>query len=164
MCISFSKILSILDNREIGLQLDGSSLESFLWMRITLPVFKLVWNIPVEKDKLHIVARYLDIWFWAGCKILVRILLGPQELLILRDYIILQISSLFLEVIMKELLLFVEKKTSEGIVWKLDFWLNSHNNWCKKSYWKSWRLRLGHWCIFHNFWLHCVINFTFHWH
>ena len=101
-------------------------------MGITLPVFKLAWNIAVEKDKLHIVARCLDIWFWTECKILVRILLGPQELLILRDYIILQTSSLFLEVFMKELLLFVEKKTSEGFVWKLYFWLNSHNNWSKK--------------------------------
>ena len=101
-------------------------------MGITFPVFKLVWNIPVEKDKLYIVARCLDIWYWTGCKILVRILLGPQELLILRDYIILQTSSLFLEVFMKELLLFVEKKTSEGFVWEFYFWLNSRNNWCKK--------------------------------
>ena len=54
-------------------------------MGITLAVFKIVGNIPVEKDKLHIVARCLDIWSWTRYKILVGILLGPQDLLMLRD-------------------------------------------------------------------------------
>ena len=54
-------------------------------MGITLAVFKIVGNIPVEKDKLHIVARCLDVWSWTRCKILVGILLGPQDLLMLRD-------------------------------------------------------------------------------
>ena len=66
-------------------------------MRITLAVFKTVRNIPTEKGKLHIVARCLDIWSWTRCKILV----GIQDLLILRDDIVLQISSLFVAVIMK---------------------------------------------------------------
>ena len=56
-------------------------------------------NIPVEKDKLHIVGRCLDIWSWTRCKILVGILLGSQDLLILRVDITLQISSLFVAVI-----------------------------------------------------------------
>ena len=56
-------------------------------------------------------ARCLDIWSWTKCKILVGILLGPQDLLILRDDITaLQISALFLAIIMKESLLFVDKK------------------------------------------------------
>ena len=49
-------------------------------MAITLAVFKIVGNIPVEKDKLHIVARCLDIWSWTRCKILVGILLGSHYL------------------------------------------------------------------------------------
>ena len=31
-------------------------------MGITLAVFKIIGDIPVEKDKLHIVASCLDIW------------------------------------------------------------------------------------------------------
>ena len=69
----------------------------------------MVGNIPVEKDKLHRVAKYLDIWSWTRCKILVGILLGPQYILILRDDIILQISSFFVAVIMTESLSFVDK-------------------------------------------------------
>ena len=49
-------------------------------MGISLAVFKIVENIPVEKDKLHIVARCLDIWSWTRCKILVGILLGSHYL------------------------------------------------------------------------------------
>ena len=71
-------------------------------MGITLAIFKIVGNIPVEKDKLHNVAKCLDIWSWTRCKILVGILLGPQDLLMLSDDITLQISSLFVAVIMKE--------------------------------------------------------------
>ena len=68
---------------------------------MTLAVFKIVGNIPVEKDKLHIVVRCLDIRSWTRCKILVGILLGPQDLLISRDDIISQLSSLFAAVIIK---------------------------------------------------------------
>ena len=71
-------------------------------MGITLAVFKIVGNIPVEKDKLHIVAKCLDIWSWKRCKILVGILLGPQDLLLLTDDITLQIYSLFLAAVMKQ--------------------------------------------------------------
>ena len=72
-------------------------------MGITLTVFKIVGNIPVEKDKLHIDARLLHIvWSWTWCKILVEIPLASQDLLMLRGNITLQISSLFVAVIMKE--------------------------------------------------------------
>ena len=66
-------------------------------MVISFAVFKIVGNKPVDEVKLHIVARCLDIWSWTRCKILV----GIQDLLILRDDIVLQISSLFVAVIMK---------------------------------------------------------------
>ena len=90
-------------------------------MGITLAVFKIVGNIPVEKDKLHIVARCLDIWSWTRCKILVGILLGPQDLLILRDDIILQISPLFVAVITKKSLFFVDKKLLNDLFENLIF-------------------------------------------
>ena len=90
-------------------------------MGITLAVFKIVRNIPVEKDKLYIIARCLDIWSWTRCKILVGVLLGPQALLILRDDIILQISSLFVAVIMKELLFFDDKKLLKDLFENLIF-------------------------------------------
>ena len=92
----------------------------------------IVENIPVEKDKLHIVARCLDIWPWTRCKILVGILLGPQDLLMLRDNITFQISFWFVAVIMKEPLFFCWQKVFEGFVWKLNFWLTSLSNWCEK--------------------------------
>ena len=91
-------------------------------MKITLAVFKIVGNrnTPVEKDKLHIVARCLDILSWISCKILVGILLGPQDLLMLRD-ITLQIFSLFVAVIMKESLFFVDKKLLKDLFENLIF-------------------------------------------
>ena len=46
---------------------------------------------------------------------LVGMLLGPQDLLILRDDIILQISSLFVEVDRKESLFFVDKKLPKDL-------------------------------------------------
>ena len=54
-------------------------------MEITLAVFKIAGKTPVENDKLQIVARWFDIWSWRKCKTLVGILLGPQDLLLLRD-------------------------------------------------------------------------------
>ena len=126
-------------------------------MGITLTVFKIVGNISVEKYKLHIVARCLDIWFWTRCKILVGILLGPQDLLMLRDDITLQISSLFVVVIMKESLFFVDKKLLKDLFENLIFdWTVSAID--VKSYWKYLQLRFGHWCIFHHFWLWMVCH------
>ena len=58
-------------------------------MEITLPVFRIAGKTPVENDRLQIVARCFDIWSWRRCKTLGRILLGPQDLLVLRDGIIL---------------------------------------------------------------------------
>ena len=122
-------------------------------MGVTLAVFKIVGNISVEKDKLHIVARCLDIWYWTRCKLLAGILLGPQDLLMLRDDITLQISSLFVAVIMKESLLFVDKKLLKDLFENLTF------DWTVSAIDVNLQLRLGHWCIFCHFWLgmlwHC---------
>ena len=84
------------------MSVDTYNLEFFLWMGIIMAVFKIA-RKTVENDKLQIVARWLDIWSWRRCKTLAGILLGLQDLLILRDDIIFYISSLFVEVIMKEL-------------------------------------------------------------
>ena len=73
-------------------------------MGITLAVFRIAGKTPVENDKLQIVARWLDIWSCRRCKTLVGMLLGPQDLLVLRDDIILYISSLFVEVIKESLI------------------------------------------------------------
>ena len=129
--ISLFEILLILDNREIDLQLDNSSLESFLWMGITLALFKIVGNIPVEKGKSHIVARCLDIWSW-------------------------KISALLVAVIMKESFFFIDKKLLKDLFETLILTEQSQQlMW--KSYWKYFWLRLGHWCIFHHFrlWMVC---------
>ena len=58
-------------------------------MGITLVVFKIVGNIPVVKDKSQTVARWLDIWSWTRNKTLVGMLLDTQDVLVLRDDIIL---------------------------------------------------------------------------
>ena len=73
----------------MGLYLDTSSLDFFSWTGITLAVFRREGKAPVENDKLQIVARWFDICSWKRCKPLDGILLGPQDLFLLRDDIIL---------------------------------------------------------------------------
>ena len=60
LCISFSSILSILDRREMGLQLEHSSLESFLWIWITSATFSFSGNIPVANDMLKMIEICLE--------------------------------------------------------------------------------------------------------
>ena len=57
-------------------------------MGITLAVFRIAGKTPVENDKLQIVARWLIFGLEEGVNT-VGILLGPQDLLLLRDHIIL---------------------------------------------------------------------------
>ena len=52
-------------------------------------------------------------------------ILGPQDLLILRNDIVLQISNLFVAVNMKKALFFVDKKILKDLFGNLIFWLNS---------------------------------------
>ena len=78
-----------------------TSPEFFFWMCIAMTVFRKAEKSPVENNKLQIVAKWFDICSWS-CKTLVGILLGAQDLLVLRDDIILLISSLSVEVFMKE--------------------------------------------------------------
>ena len=133
-------------------------------MGITLAVFKIVGNIPVEKDKLHIVARCLDIWSWTRYKILVGILLGPQDLLMLRDDITLQISSLFVAVIMKESLFFVDKKLLKDLFENLIFDCSVSATDVKRLL-KVFAIAIGSLMYCSSFLImDGVIVFMFHWH
>ena len=58
-------------------------------MGIILAVFRKAGKTPVENDKLQTVARWFDIWSCRRCKTLVTILLGRQDLFVLRGDIIL---------------------------------------------------------------------------
>ena len=126
-------------------------------MGIAFTVFKTSKKYSC-RERLHIVARCLDIWSWTRCKVLVGMLLGPQDLLILRDDIILQISSLFVAVDRKESLFFVDKKLPKDLFENLKL-KNSAID--AKIYLKYLWLWLGPWCIFYHFWLwmvcHCFL-------
>ena len=68
LCISSSKIWSILDSSAIGLYLEHSHFESFL--RIGIKIFKGVGYIPEEKERLKISARCVEISFFSNFNIL----------------------------------------------------------------------------------------------
>ena len=51
--IIFSRILSVLESKEIGLQFEHFSLETFSYIGFILLVFKIERNIPEEKDWLN---------------------------------------------------------------------------------------------------------------
>ena len=90
-------------------------------MGITLTVFRIGGKTPVENDKIQIVAGWFDIWPWRKCKTLVGILLGPQDLLLLRDDVTLHISYLFVEVIKKWTLISDDKKILNDLFGNLVF-------------------------------------------
>ena len=124
-CISFPNALSVLNFMEIDL-------------RVTLAGLKTAGNIPMEKDKLHITARCLDIWLWTRNKTLVEILLGKRDLLIMEGDIILPVLSLLVAVTMKDPLFFVNKKLLNDLLENLIFWLSSLSNWCWKVIERIW--------------------------
>ena len=93
LCINFSSILSILDEREIGLQLKNSSLESFLWIGITFATFSFLENIPVANDILKMIERVADTSSLSSLRILVGMLFGRADFLGLKFEIISIISS-----------------------------------------------------------------------
>ena len=80
------------DERETGRKLQQSNLESFL------KTFKSVLNIdgkePDEKERLNKSASCLEIFFFRRIRILFGILNEPLVLLMLREDIMLAISSL----------------------------------------------------------------------
>ena len=82
--------------------METTSFESFLWIGITLAIFKESGKTPVMKDNLNICARCWDISFWVSLSILSGILLGPVDLLLFREEIIASISALDVGVVVKE--------------------------------------------------------------
>ena len=93
LCINFSSILSTLDRREVDLQLENSSLESFLWIRISFATFSFSGNIPVASDTLKITERCQDISSLGSLRISEVMLFGLTDLLGLKFGIISIISS-----------------------------------------------------------------------
>ena len=69
-------------------------LESFLWIGITLAVFKRVGKVSVVKERLNKSASCSEISFLRIFKTLLGILYGPVDLLISREERINLISSL----------------------------------------------------------------------
>ena len=69
-------------------------LESFLWIGITLAVFKRVGKVPVVKERLNKSASCSEISFLSIFKTLLGILYGSVDLLISREERINIISSL----------------------------------------------------------------------
>ena len=69
-------------------------LESFLWIGITLAVFKRVGKVPVVKERLNKSVSCSEMSFLSIFKTLLGILYGPVDLLISREEIIILISSL----------------------------------------------------------------------
>ena len=69
-------------------------LESFLWIGITLVVFRRFGKVPVVKEKLNKSASCSEISFFSIFKTLLGILYGPVDLLISREERINLISSL----------------------------------------------------------------------
>ena len=70
-------------------------LESFLWIGITLAVFKRVGKVPVVKERLNKSASCSEISFLSIFKTLLGILYGPADLLTSREERINLISSFF---------------------------------------------------------------------
>ena len=64
LCVSFSKILSKF--RKINMGQETISFQSFLWIGITLVIFKESGSIAVLKAKLNICSRCWDTSFWVS--------------------------------------------------------------------------------------------------
>ena len=70
-----------------------SNLQSFLWIGITLAIFKRAGEMPVVKERLNKSASCSEMSFLSIFKILLGIMYGPVDLLISREQRIILISS-----------------------------------------------------------------------
>ena len=91
--IIFSRILSVLESKEIGLQFEHFSLETFSYIGFILLVFKIERNIPEEKDWLNRTATWYMSLF-RSFRILVKLLFGPSLWPRFKEEVILKISEL----------------------------------------------------------------------
>ena len=97
-----------------------------------MAVFKIVENIPVEKDKLHIVARCFDIWSWTRFTLYLWQLMKESFFLLIKNSWRICLKPWFLT------------EQSQQLMWTI--------------YWKYLQLWWGHWCILHHFWLWMVCH------
>ena len=59
--------------------MEHSSLESFLWIEITLATFSFSGHIPVANDVLKMIEKWSDISSVSSLRILVGMLFGPAD-------------------------------------------------------------------------------------
>ena len=88
--------------------------------------FEELGKIPVVNDRLKISVGCFEIWTWRSFNILVGMLLGPVDLLLLREEIILEISSLVIWLKMMDSWILggkkSEKKLLENLTLDCTFW------------------------------------------
>ena len=92
--ISLSRILPMLESKEIRLWFEKSSFELFLYNGTILLVSKVEGNNPEEKDWLNRNISWSDISLFNNFKILVGILFCPSHLSWFKEEIILETSVL----------------------------------------------------------------------
>ena len=93
LCISFSMILLKIDNKDIGREFVGSSVEPFLCKGMTFASFKSSGNMPVEKDPLTMIHNGSAMRLLRIFNRLIGMLKGPAALPFLRELIMSTISS-----------------------------------------------------------------------
>ena len=81
-------------------------------------------KIPVVNDRLKISVRCFEIWTWRSFNIFVGMILGPVDLLLLRQEIILEISSSVIWLNMMGSWILGGKKTEKDLLEKLYFGLH----------------------------------------
>ena len=110
LCFNFSKIFSALDKSGTGRQFEKSSLESFLYTGIALPVLSIEGKTPEENEIWNSSDSWLEMSFLSNFNILIGILLGSTDLLESNEDMIFFISILSVGLMKKKVLdLFLRK-------------------------------------------------------
>ena len=121
--ITLSRILSILESKDIGRQFEHLSLDSFLKMGMALLDFRIEGKKPCEKEILNSSDNWFEISLLSNFKIFVGILSGPTSFRGLRGATIYLIS--FIDWLYKKRINFYfRKKIIKFISRKFDCRLN----------------------------------------
>ena len=144
--------------------MENSSLESFLWIRISFATISFSGNIPVASDTLKMIERCSDILSLSSLRVFEVMLFCLTDCLDLRFEIISIISSFVQGEMKNESWLVREWKIlKKCFIWKWHFRLNSWRYRSKETGEKSWiwffsRYFLCYWfCLWNN----CHSNFYF---